>query len=106
MTKRCNQCDQELIEVDNRGERLVACLTCNLWAAEGQARMGETQRGRPSRPARAAPQRIKISGRGRSLLTAGRAAVSFAAAHDLGRLASRKSSSKIWEHLFYCLHAG
>jgi hypothetical protein len=36
MTKRCNQCDQELIEVDNRGERLVACLTCNLWAAEGK----------------------------------------------------------------------
>src|SRR6478672_10563484 len=29
------ECDQELIEIDNRGERLWGCLTCNLWAAEG-----------------------------------------------------------------------
>ena len=28
----------ELIEVDNRGQRLVGCLTCNLWAAEGKKR--------------------------------------------------------------------
>jgi hypothetical protein len=33
MTERCNQCDQELIEIDNRGERLAGCLTCNLWTA-------------------------------------------------------------------------
>jgi hypothetical protein len=30
---RCNQCGQDLIEIDNRGERLKGCLTCNLWAA-------------------------------------------------------------------------
>ena len=29
---RCNQCHQALIEIDNRGERLIGCLTCNLWA--------------------------------------------------------------------------
>ena len=33
---RCNQCKQPLTEIDNRGERLIGCLTCNLWAmAEG-----------------------------------------------------------------------
>ena len=36
VTERCSQCGQQLIEVDNRGERLVGCLTCNLWAAEGK----------------------------------------------------------------------
>ena len=30
---RCNQCGQDLVEIDNRGERLVGCLTCNLWSA-------------------------------------------------------------------------
>jgi hypothetical protein len=41
---RCNQCDQQLIEIDNRAERLVGCLTCNLWTAadrEGWIRLGE-----------------------------------------------------------------
>jgi hypothetical protein len=32
-SERCNQCDQALIKIDNRGEQLVGCLTCNLWAA-------------------------------------------------------------------------
>jgi hypothetical protein len=32
-TERCNQCGQELVEIDNHGEQLVGCLTCNLWAA-------------------------------------------------------------------------
>ena len=32
----CRECGQELIEIDNRGERLLGCLTCNLWAAEGK----------------------------------------------------------------------
>jgi len=32
----CNQCKQPLTEIDNRGEHLTGCLTCNLWAmAEG-----------------------------------------------------------------------
>jgi len=36
-SERCNQCDQALIKIDNRGEQLVGCLTCNLWAAaEGE----------------------------------------------------------------------
>jgi hypothetical protein len=42
--ERCNECDQRLIEIDNRGERLVGCLTCNLWTAtesEGWIRLGE-----------------------------------------------------------------
>jgi hypothetical protein len=30
--ERCNHCKQELIEIDNRGQRLTGCLTCNLWA--------------------------------------------------------------------------
>jgi hypothetical protein len=34
---RCNNCGQALMEIDNRGERLMGCLTCNLWApAEGK----------------------------------------------------------------------
>jgi hypothetical protein len=33
----CNQCTQPLAEIDNHGERLTGCLTCNLWsAAEGK----------------------------------------------------------------------
>lgn len=37
-SERCNQCDQELIKIDNCGEELVGCLTCNLWAAaEGES---------------------------------------------------------------------
>ena len=42
--ERCNQCGQEVIEIDNRGMRLVGCLTCNLWAAadnERWIRLGE-----------------------------------------------------------------
>jgi hypothetical protein len=33
----CDQCKQALTEIDNRGERLVGCLTCNLWSvADGK----------------------------------------------------------------------
>jgi hypothetical protein len=35
---RCNQCDQELIEIDNHGQRLIGCLVCNLWAAADDKR--------------------------------------------------------------------
>jgi hypothetical protein len=41
---RCHNCDRELIEVDNRGQRLVGCLTCNLWlspSATGWIRLSE-----------------------------------------------------------------
>ena len=41
---RCYNCGQELIEIDNRGERVTGCLTCNLWSAEGKehwVRLGE-----------------------------------------------------------------
>jgi hypothetical protein len=27
----CIECKQPLIEVDNRGQHLVGCLTCNEW---------------------------------------------------------------------------
>jgi hypothetical protein len=33
---RCNHCKQELIEIDNRGEQLTGCLSCNLWSASGE----------------------------------------------------------------------
>jgi hypothetical protein len=34
---RCNQCHQALSEIDNHGERLTGCFTCNLWAtADGK----------------------------------------------------------------------
>jgi hypothetical protein len=32
---RCNNCRQALIEIDNRGRRLIGCLTCNQWSASG-----------------------------------------------------------------------
>jgi hypothetical protein len=35
---RCHNCEQELVEIDNRGQRLVGCLTCNLWAPAGSER--------------------------------------------------------------------
>ena len=28
----CNHCKRPLIEIDNRGEQLTGCLTCNLWS--------------------------------------------------------------------------
>ena len=31
--ERCHNCGQPLIEIDNHGERLNGCLTCNLWTA-------------------------------------------------------------------------
>jgi len=35
---RCQQCHQSLKEIDNFGQRLRGCFTCNLWAApEGGA---------------------------------------------------------------------
>ena len=43
---RCNNCGQALMEIDNRGERLMGCLTCNLWApareSEGQGFLKKT----------------------------------------------------------------
>jgi DNA-directed RNA polymerase subunit RPC12/RpoP len=27
---RCHNCGQELLKIDDRGQRLVGCLTCNL----------------------------------------------------------------------------
>ena len=29
---RCHNFGQELIEIDNRGEPLTGCVSCNLWA--------------------------------------------------------------------------
>ena len=31
--KSCNQCHQLLTEIENHGQRLRGCLTCNLWAS-------------------------------------------------------------------------
>jgi hypothetical protein len=33
---QCNHCQQELIVIDNRGERLTGCLLCNLWSVSGE----------------------------------------------------------------------
>jgi hypothetical protein len=30
--KSCQQCHQPLTEIDNYGQHLRGCLTCNLWA--------------------------------------------------------------------------
>jgi hypothetical protein len=30
--ERCNQCHQPLTEIDNYGQNLRGCFTCNLWA--------------------------------------------------------------------------
>jgi hypothetical protein len=38
---RCNHCKMPLIEIDNRGERLIGCLTCNLCDAEKWKRLSE-----------------------------------------------------------------
>ena len=57
--ERCNQCGQELIEIDNRGERLVGCLTCNLWAAPNNA-VDEAGRRGPSRPSSPTSRRVTL----------------------------------------------
>ena len=28
---RCFECKRPLIEIDNRGQRLRGCMTCNIW---------------------------------------------------------------------------
>jgi hypothetical protein len=37
-TSCCNQCKRPLTEIDNRGEHLIGCMTCNLWATAGGKR--------------------------------------------------------------------
>jgi hypothetical protein len=34
MTHNCKECGQPLIEIDNRGQHLIGCLTCNEWHGE------------------------------------------------------------------------
>ena len=31
MTETCTECKQQLLEIDNRGQHLCGCLTCNIW---------------------------------------------------------------------------
>ena len=31
VTGTCHVCKQPLIEMDNRGQRLTGCMTCNIW---------------------------------------------------------------------------
>jgi hypothetical protein len=31
----CFECKQKFIEIDNRGEYLIGCLTCNVWCRGG-----------------------------------------------------------------------
>jgi hypothetical protein len=38
LSDESRQCGQSLIEIDNRGDPLVGCLTCNLWADSEDAR--------------------------------------------------------------------
>jgi hypothetical protein len=42
---RCHNCGQELVDIDNHGQRLTGCLTCNLWksprAGERWVRLSE-----------------------------------------------------------------
>ena len=30
-TSACFECNRPLVEVDNRGQRLRGCMTCNIW---------------------------------------------------------------------------
>ncbi len=30
-TRTCHECKRPLIEIDNHGERLKGCMTCNIW---------------------------------------------------------------------------
>jgi hypothetical protein len=30
-TSYCFECKRPLIEIDNRGQRLRGCMTCNIW---------------------------------------------------------------------------
>jgi hypothetical protein len=30
---KCLECKRLLIEIDNRGQRLKGCLTCNIWSS-------------------------------------------------------------------------
>ena len=38
MGRRCHNCGQELVEIDNDGLHLTGCLSCNQWAAAGAKR--------------------------------------------------------------------
>ena len=33
--RRCKQCDQPLVEIDNYGERLIGCVEGNRWTWRG-----------------------------------------------------------------------
>ena len=57
---RCHNCGQELIEIDNQGERLTGCLTCNLWAPAKGIELGQAFRGRSPRAAPVATWREEI----------------------------------------------
>jgi hypothetical protein len=42
MSGNCRECKRPLIEIDNRGEHLRGCLTCNIWwANEKKVRLSE-----------------------------------------------------------------
>ena len=39
----CRECRQPLVEIDNRGQRLSGCMTCNIWwsADDKKVRLSE-----------------------------------------------------------------
>jgi hypothetical protein len=36
MSDTCRECKRPVVEIDNRGQRLTGCMTCNIWWAEDQ----------------------------------------------------------------------
>jgi hypothetical protein len=43
MPADCCECEQPLVEIDNRGKRLTGCMTCNIWwsADDEKVRLSE-----------------------------------------------------------------
>jgi hypothetical protein len=49
--RRCHNCGQALIKIDNQGERLAGCLTCNSLGACRRQSLDQAFRGRSARTA-------------------------------------------------------
>jgi len=39
MTETCTECKQQLLEIDNRGQHLCGCLTCNIWWSDDEEKV-------------------------------------------------------------------
>ena len=44
MTDHCRECKQPLGEIDNRGQHLHGCMTCNIWWTVTARKVGYQRR--------------------------------------------------------------